>query len=40
MAKARKYTAWEPPTGNEPKDGKKIIVPKPDVLGQVHQELD
>lgn len=27
-ARARKYTPWEPPTGSEKKDGKKIIVEK------------
>lgn len=32
-AKARMYTAWEPPTGQEARDGKKILVPKIDPLG-------
>ena len=27
MQRARVYTAWEPPRGNEPREGKKIIDP-------------
>ena len=37
---ARMYTAWEPPKGGEPRDGKKIIVEKPKNDGVVHKELD
>ncbi len=39
-AKARKYTAWEPPVGGEPRHGKKILVKKTDPLGNVVEELD
>ena len=28
MAKSRKYTPWEPPTGKEKRDGKKILKEK------------
>ena len=40
LGKARMYTEWEPPKGGEARDGKKIIVEKPDVAGVVHKELD
>ena len=40
IAKARKYTAWEPPVGGEERQGKKIIVKKQDPLGQTIEELD
>mmetsp|Transcript_32400 Transcript_32400/g.49564 ORF Transcript_32400/g.49564 Transcript_32400/m.49564 type:complete len:189 (+) Transcript_32400:8-574(+) len=34
----RQYTAWEPPTGDEPRMGKKIIVNQPANDGKVHEE--
>ena len=34
------YTAWEPPKGGEPRDGKKIIVEKKEPDTVVHKELD
>ena len=40
VAKERKYAAWEPPVGNEPRQGKKIVVQKKDPLGNVIEELD
>ena len=30
--RARMYTAWEPPQGHEPRNGKKILVDKPNPL--------
>ena len=36
MAKARMYTAWEPPKGGEPRMGKKIVVEKEGNLGHAH----
>lgn len=40
VAKERKYSAWEPPSADARKDGKKIVVPKKDPLGQTIEELD
>ena len=34
------YTAWEPPKGGEPRDGKKILVDKPKNDGTAYKELD
>ena len=38
--RARMYTAWEPPTGGEARDGKKILADRPKNDGLAHQELD
>ena len=40
MARDRKYTPWEPPAGAVERYGKKIVVPKKDLLGVQHVELD
>ena len=40
QARARMYTAWEPPTGEEARDGKKILKARPVNDGRVHQEQD
>ena len=38
--RARMYSAWEPPKGGEPRDGKKILVDKPVNDGSAYKELD
>jgi len=38
--RARMYSAWEPPAGGEPRDGKKILVERPRNDGVAHQEQD
>jgi hypothetical protein len=40
VARSRKYNPWEPPSGNEERHGKKIIVKKQSDLGVIHEELD
>ena len=38
--KQRSYTAWQPPTGQEQRRGKKILGDRPRNDGIVDQELD
>ena len=38
--KEREYTAWEPPKGGEPRDGKKIICERPVNDGRSHAEQE
>jgi len=37
---ARVYTAWEPPSGHEARDGKKILADRPVNDGKAFQEQD
>ena len=39
-ARARKYTAWEPPGGGEQREGKKIIPKRSRSVEPVIEELD
>ena len=40
MARARKYTGWEPPSGGEAREGKKIISKRSKTVEPVLEELD
>ena len=38
--RARVYTAWEPPRGAEPREGKKILADRPVNDGYAYKEQD
>ncbi len=40
IARARKYTAWEPPVGGEERKGKKIMAANKGIVLEERQELD